>query len=66
MQVAISFLVDKDVVLKKVHQQYGNPYLPSRPEDFQTLDKTLVLEALSQNHPYKVRTGLYRFISIGN
>ncbi|WP_284652839.1 DNA-3-methyladenine glycosylase family protein [Flavobacterium terrisoli] len=128
MQQAISFLVEKDAVFQKLHQQYGNPFVPSRPEGFQTLvklileqqvsiesaracyvkienalgdvtpetiknaseetlrncgvsrqkniylkalaeailDKTLVLETLSQKHPDEVRSELIKIKGIGN
>lgn len=128
MQQAIAYLVEKDEVFKKLHQQYGNPFVPTRPEGFQTLcklileqqvsiesaracyvkienalgdvapetiiqaseemlrncgvsrqkniylkvlaeailDKTLVLETLSQKHPDEVRSELIKIKGIGN
>ena len=39
MQQAISFLIEKDNVFKTLHHQYGNPFIPSRPEGFETLCK---------------------------
>jgi DNA-3-methyladenine glycosylase II len=47
MQEAIAYLVDKDAVFKKLHQQYGNPYIPSRPEGFQTLCKLILEQQVS-------------------
>lgn len=128
MQEAIAYLIEKDAVFQKLHQQYGNPFVPSRPEGFQTLcklileqqvsiesaracyvkmdnvladvtpetilqtseeilrncgvsrqktiylkalaeailDKTLVLETLSQKHPDEVRKELIQIKGIGN
>ena len=128
MQEAIAYLVEKDEVFQKLHQQYGNPFIPTRPEGFQTLcklileqqvsiesaracyvkienalgdvapenilqvseetlrncgvsrqktiylkalaeavlDKTLVLETLSQKHPDEVRKELIQIKGIGN
>ena len=36
---SIAYLVDKDAVFQELYQQYGNPFVPSRPEGFQTLVK---------------------------
>lgn len=47
MKEAISFLVDKDVVFKKLHQLYGNPFIPSRPEGFETLCKLILEQQVS-------------------
>ena len=47
MQEQISFLVKKDKVFKKLHQQYGNPFVPSRPEGFQTLCKLILEQQVS-------------------
>ncbi len=128
MEKAIAYLVEKEEVFQKLHLQYGNPYIPSRPEGFQTLcklileqqvsiesaracyvkienalsnvspemiisaseetlrncgvsrqktiylkalaeailDKTLVLETLSQKHPDEVRNELIKIKGIGN
>ncbi|MBF6641877.1 DNA-3-methyladenine glycosylase 2 family protein [Flavobacterium sp. J49] len=128
MQEAVAYLVEKDEVFQKLHQQYGNPFIPTRPEGFQTLcklileqqvsiesaracyvkienalgdvapktifqtseetlrncgvsrqktiylkalaeailDKTLVLETLSQKHPDEVRKELIQIKGIGN
>lgn len=47
MQEAISFLVEKDFVFKKLHQQYGNPFIPSRPQGFVTLCKLILEQQVS-------------------
>ena len=47
MQDAITYLVDKDEVLKKLHQQYGNPFIPSRPQGFVTLCKLILEQQVS-------------------
>ena len=44
---AIAYLVENDEVFKKLHQQYGNPYIPSRPEGFQTLCKLILEQQVS-------------------
>ena len=44
---AIAYLVDKDEVFKKLHQQHGNPFIPSRPEGFQTLCKLILEQQVS-------------------
>jgi DNA-3-methyladenine glycosylase II len=47
MKEAILYLVDKDIVFKKLHQQYGNPFIPSRPEGFETLCKLILEQQVS-------------------
>lgn len=47
MQEAITFLVGKDAVFQKLHQQYGNPFVPTRPEGFQTLCKLILEQQVS-------------------
>jgi DNA-3-methyladenine glycosylase II len=47
MQEAISFLVEKDGVFIQLHQQYGNPYIPSRPQGFETLCKLILEQQVS-------------------
>lgn len=47
MQEAITFLVEKDTVFQKLHQQYGNPYIPSRPQGFVTLCKLILEQQVS-------------------
>ena len=47
MQEAIAFLVQKDAIFKKLHQDYGNPNVPSRPEGFQTLCKLILEQQVS-------------------
>ncbi|TDP58625.1 DNA-3-methyladenine glycosylase family protein [Flavobacterium dankookense] len=47
MKEAISFLVEKDQVFKKLYEQYGNPFIPSRPEGFQTLCKLILEQQVS-------------------
>ena len=47
MQEAISFLIEKDIVFKKLHQQYGNPFIPTRPQGFVTLCKLILEQQVS-------------------
>jgi DNA-3-methyladenine glycosylase II len=47
MQEAIAYLVEKDEVFQKLHQQYGNPFIPKRPEGFQTLCKLILEQQVS-------------------
>lgn len=47
MKEAIAFLVEKDVVFKGLHAQYGNPLVPTRPEGFQTLAKLILEQQVS-------------------
>ncbi|MES2411155.1 MAG: DNA-3-methyladenine glycosylase 2 family protein [Bacteroidota bacterium] len=47
MLEAITFLVEKDVILKKLHQQYGTFYIPSRPSGFVTLCKLILEQQVS-------------------
>jgi len=44
---AIAYLIEKDEVFKQLHQQYGNPFVPSRPEGFQTLTKLILEQQVS-------------------
>lgn len=47
MEEAISFLVEKDSVFKNLHQQYGNPFIPTRPPGFVTLCKLILEQQVS-------------------
>lgn len=47
MKEAITFLVEKDEVFKKLHLQYGNPFIPSRPPGFVTLCKLILEQQVS-------------------
>ena len=47
MQEAISFLVEKEPVFKKLQQQYGSFYIPSRPSGFVTLCKLILEQQVS-------------------
>jgi DNA-3-methyladenine glycosylase II len=47
MEEAISFLIKKDEVLKKLYHQYGNPFIPSRPQGFVTLCKLILEQQVS-------------------
>lgn len=47
MQEAISFLIEKEAVFKKLHQQYGNPFIPTRPPGFVTLCKLILEQQVS-------------------
>lgn len=47
MQEAISFLTEKESVFKKLYQQYGNPFIPTRPQGFVTLCKLILEQQVS-------------------
>lgn len=47
MEEAISFLVEKEEVFKRLHLQYGNPFIPSRPQGFVTLCKLILEQQVS-------------------
>ena len=47
MQEAISFLAEKDLVFKNLHQKYGNPFIPNRPQGFVTLCKLILEQQVS-------------------
>lgn len=47
MQEAITFLVEKDEVFKKLHEQYGSFFIPSRPPGFVTLCKLILEQQVS-------------------
>ena len=47
MQEAILFLVEKEPVFKKLQQQYGTFYIPSRPSGFVTLCKLILEQQVS-------------------
>lgn len=47
MEEAITFLIEKDEVFKKLHLQYGNPFIPSRPPGFVTLCKLILEQQVS-------------------
>ncbi|MGC4040047.1 MAG: DNA-3-methyladenine glycosylase 2 family protein [Flavobacterium sp.] len=47
MQEAITFLIEKEDVFKKLHLQYGNPFIPSRPQGFATLCKLILEQQVS-------------------
>jgi DNA-3-methyladenine glycosylase II len=47
MQEAISFLLERDAVFKNLHKKYGNPFIPSRPEGFETLCKLILEQQVS-------------------
>ena len=47
MKKAIAFLIKKDPVFKKLYQQYGTPFIPSRPQGFVTLCKLILEQQVS-------------------
>eukprot|EP01136_Pigoraptor_vietnamica_P005201 Opistho-1_new@36473 len=47
MQEAVSFLIEKEEVFKRLHLQYGNPFIPSRPQGFATLCKLILEQQVS-------------------
>lgn len=44
---AIAYLTKKDIVLKQIVLKYGVPYIPSRPEGFETLCKLILEQQVS-------------------
>ena len=47
MKEAITFLVEKEPVFKRLQQQYGSFYIPSRPSGFVTLCKLILEQQVS-------------------
>jgi len=47
MEEAITFLIGKDAVFRDLHQQYGQFYIPSRPQGFVTLCKLILEQQVS-------------------
>lgn len=47
MEEAIIFLIEKDDVFKKLHLQYGTPFIPTRPPGFVTLCKLILEQQVS-------------------
>lgn len=47
MQNAIGYLTEKDVVLKHIIEKYGSPFIPFRPQGFQTLCKLIIEQQVS-------------------
>lgn len=47
MDKAIEYLVSDDAIMKNILDQYGKPYIPSRPEGFQTLAKLILEQQVS-------------------
>ncbi|MGV3697021.1 DNA-3-methyladenine glycosylase family protein [Flavobacterium sp.] len=47
MEAAIAFLIENDEVFKKLHLQYGNPFIPSRPPGFATLCQLILEQQVS-------------------
>ena len=47
MEQAIAFLRAQDEVFEKLHLQYGNPFIPSRPPGFVTLCKLILEQQVS-------------------
>ena len=46
-KVAIAYLTKKDIILKQIVLKYGAPYIPSRPEGFETLCKLILEQQVS-------------------
>ncbi len=47
MDNAILYLTKKDAVLKNIVENYGQPFIPSRPQGFQTLCKLIIEQQVS-------------------
>ena len=47
MDDAISYLVEKEIIFKKIIDDYGLPIIPSRPEGFETLCKLILEQQVS-------------------
>lgn len=46
-EIALKYLVKNDAVLKQVIEEFGKPYIPSRPEGFETLCKLILEQQVS-------------------
>ena len=49
MKEAILFLTNKEEVFKNLHNKYGNPFIPSRPQGFEILCKLILEQQVSIN-----------------
>jgi DNA-3-methyladenine glycosylase II len=47
MQKAIDYLIKKDKVMFDLYKMHGKPYIPSRPEGFETLCKLIIEQQVS-------------------
>jgi DNA-3-methyladenine glycosylase II len=47
MQIAIDYLISKDKVMFDLYKMYGEPYIPRRPEGFETLCKLIIEQQVS-------------------
>ena len=47
MTEALEFLIKKDKVLKQIYDDLGSPYIPNRPEGFDTLCKLIIEQQVS-------------------
>ena len=47
MQKAINYLIKNDLVMFDLYRMYGVPYIPSRPEGFETLCKLIIEQQVS-------------------
>lgn len=47
MEQAILFLVEKEKVFKDLYEKYGDPYIPSRPQGFETVCKLILEQQVS-------------------
>lgn len=47
MTEALEYLVKKDKVLNQIYIDLGNPYIPNRPEGFETLCKLIIEQQVS-------------------
>ena len=47
MNVALSYLLEKEEVFQRIVDEYGLPVVPSRPEGFQTLCKLILEQQVS-------------------
>jgi DNA-3-methyladenine glycosylase II len=47
MTEALHYLITKDNVLNQIYKDFGSPYIPSRPESFETLCKLIIEQQVS-------------------
>lgn len=47
MTDALDFLITKDKTLKQIYNDFGDPFVPSRPEGFETLCKLIIEQQVS-------------------
>lgn len=47
MENSIQYLIEKEPIFKQIHEKYGVPFIPSRPQGFETLCKLILEQQVS-------------------